>query len=177
MYILFEWLTYKHISVELACVSIGGYLPRDTMQQNSVCCHPLLVSIHLLGAFTLSWPPLPVLYQDLLTPSLYLLPMKSSTSAVVEGIPPVTCHLIEKVRKWKYINLADLLKNHNSSDQLIVGNGQVLSVPDQKPWSSNRVVADIFTWLQVYNIFTAILLYDCQQRNHQRRSSRPGCPK
>ena len=39
-----------------------------------------------------------------------------------------------------------------------VGTGQVLSVPDQKPRGSNRVIVDIFTWLQAYNIFTAILL-------------------
>ena len=84
--------------------------------------------------------------------------MKSSTIVVEEGIPPVSCRLIEKVRKWEYINLADLLKDHNSSDQFIVVNGQVLSVPDQKLRISNRAIADIFTWLQAYNIFTAILL-------------------
>ena len=84
--------------------------------------------------------------------------MKSSTIVVAEGIPPVSCCLIEKVRKWEYINLADLLKDHNSSYQFIVVNGQVLSVPDQKLRSRNRVIADIFTWLQAYNIFTAILL-------------------
>ena len=84
--------------------------------------------------------------------------MKSSTLVVAEGIPPVTCCLIEKVTKCEYINFADLLKGHNSSDQLIVVNGQVLSVPNQKPQSSNRVIANIFILLKAYNIFTSILL-------------------
>ena len=139
------------------------------MQQDSVCGHSLFF-IHFLGAFTLSWPHLPVdttlsgsgdttSHMSTGLPVIqYPLPMKSSTVVVAEGIPPVTCRLIEKVRKWEYINLADLLKDHNSSDQLIVVNGQVLSVPDQKPRNSNRVITDIFTWLQAYNIFTAILL-------------------
>ena len=71
--------------------------------------------------------------------------------------PSVNC-LVEKVRKWDYVNLADLLKDHNSPDQLIVINGQILSVPDQKPCSNNRVIGNIYTWIQAYNIFTAILL-------------------
>ena len=169
MYILLEWLTYQHIVVKLACVTIGAHLPRDMLQQDNVCGQPPLF-IHLLGAFTLSWPHLPVdttlsgsgdttSHMSTRLPVIqYPLPMKSCTIVVAEGILPVTCCLIEKVRKWEYINLADLLKDHNSSDQFIVVNGQVLSVPDQKLRSSNRVIADTFTWLQAYNIFTAILL-------------------
>ena len=63
-----------------------------------------------------------------------------------------------EVRKCEYVNLADLLKDHNSSDQVIVINGQILSVPDQKPCSNNRVIGNIYTWIQAYNIFTVILL-------------------
>ena len=134
-----------------------------------VCDYPPFF-IHLLGAFTLSWLHLPVdttlsgsgdttSHMSTRLPVIqYPLQMKSSTLVVAEGIPLVTCRLIEKVRKWEYINLADLLKDHNSSNQFIVVNGQVLSIPDQKHRSSNRVIADIFTWLQAYNIFTATLL-------------------
>ena len=39
-------------------------------------------------------------------------------------------HLVEKVRKWEYVNLVYLLKDQNFPDQLIVINGQILSVPD-----------------------------------------------
>ena len=34
-----EWITYQHIAVELACLNIGARLPRDMMQQDSVCGH------------------------------------------------------------------------------------------------------------------------------------------
>ena len=42
----------------------------------------------------------------------------------------MSCHLVEKVRKWEYVNLVDLLKDQNFPDQLIVINGQILSVSD-----------------------------------------------
>ena len=127
-------------------------------------------SSHLLGSFTLSWPHLPVDMTLLgsgdttshmstgLPVIQYPLSTKSSTFVVAEGIPPVSSCPVEKVRKWDYVNLADLLKDHNSPDQLIVINGQILSVPDQKPCSNNRVIGNIYTWIQAYNIFTAILL-------------------
>ena len=57
---------------------------------------------------------------------------------------PSACHLVEKLRKWEYVNLADLLKDHSSPDQFIVINGQILSVPDQKPRSSNRVIDNFY---------------------------------
>ena len=127
-------------------------------------------SSHFLGAFTLPWPHLPVdttlsgsgdttSHMSTGLPVVqYPLPTKSSAVVVAEGIPPVSCRLVEKVRKWEYVNLADLLKDHNSPDHLIVINGQILSVPDQKPYSSNQVIGDIYTWIQAYNIFKAILL-------------------
>ena len=43
MYILLEWLSYQHVAVELACVTIGACLSRDTVQQDSVCGHLLIV--------------------------------------------------------------------------------------------------------------------------------------
>ena len=70
----------------------------------------------------------------------------------------MTCHLVEKVRQWEYINLTYLLKDHNSHDQLFAVIGHVLSVTDQKPHSSTRVINDIFACLQAYTVFTAILL-------------------
>ena len=74
------------------------------------------------------------------------------------GYSPSACHLVEKVTKWEGVNLADLLKDHSSPDQLIVINGQILSVPDQKPCSINRVIGNIYIWIQACNVFTAILL-------------------
>ena len=71
---------------------------------------------------------------------------------------PVTCHLVEKARQWEYINLTYLLKDHNSHDQLIAVIGHVLSVTDQKSHRSTGVINDIFTCLQAYTVFIAILL-------------------
>ena len=77
---------------------------------------------------------------------------------VAEGIPPVACRLVDKVRKWEYINLGDLLKDHSSPEQLVLVNGQVLSIQfGQKPQSS-RAITDILTWLQAFSVFSAILL-------------------
>jgi len=47
-------------------------------------------------------------------PNLYPSPTrpKLPTVVVAEGVPPVSCHLVEKIRKWEFINMADLLKEN-----------------------------------------------------------------
>ena len=37
---------------------------------------------------------------------------KLPTVVVVEGLPPVTCRVVDRIRKWEYVNLADLLGDH-----------------------------------------------------------------
>ena len=118
MYILLEWLTYQHVAVDPGLCNYWGMLVPGIQCSKIVCVVISLYSSHLLGALLQSWPHLPVdttlSWTDDTTPHMstalpviqYSLPMKSSTLVVAEGIPPVTCCLIEKVIKWEYINLS-----------------------------------------------------------------------
>ena len=54
-------------------------------------------------------------------------PSKTATVVVTEGIPPVLCQLVEKIWKWEYINLMDLLKDP-TTEQLVVVNGQLVAM-------------------------------------------------
>ena len=125
---------------------------------------------HFSGTVTITWPSLPVdtslsssgltaTHISTGTPLLQCpMPARTSTVVVAEGIPPVACRLVDKIRKWEYINLGDLLKDHTSPEQLVFVNGQVLPIQcGQKPQSS-RVITDILTWLQAFSVFSAILL-------------------
>ena len=87
------------------------------------------------------------------------LPAVQSTATLVvvaEGIPPVSCKLVDKIKKWEYIDLATLLDDHSTSDQVALLNGQltVVSSNSQRRRQANAI-SDVLTWLQA---FTAILV-------------------
>ena len=85
------------------------------------------------------------------------LPSKAATAVVSEGIPPVSCRLVEKIRKWEYVNLMDLLKDP-ATKHLVLVNGQLMALrTDQRPRSS-KTITDIFTWLRAFSVFMAVLL-------------------
>ena len=74
-------------------------------------------------------------------PSSYS-PSASTLVVVAEGIPPVSCKLVEKIRKLKYVDLSTLLGNNPSLDQLTLINGQlaVVSSTSQKHHQSKPVL-------------------------------------
>ena len=92
------------------------------------------------------------------------LPSSSKTTMVVvtEGIPPVALNLVEKICRWEYIDLADLLKGPHGKDQQqwMIVSGQVVFTPRQKTTLS------ITRWLKVYSIFQQS---SCHQQKQLRR--------
>ena len=82
---------------------------------------------------------------------------KPPTVVVTEGIPPVPCRMVNRVRKWEYVNLADLLGDH-SPDHLTIINGQVIAVTSAGTPRRSCTISDIMTWLQAFSIPTAILV-------------------
>jgi len=85
------------------------------------------------------------------------LPSKAATVVVAEGIPPVSCRLVEKIRKWEYVNLMDLLKDP-STEHLVLVNGQLMAMRTNQRPRSSKAIPDIFSWLQAFSVFMAILL-------------------
>ena len=75
---------------------------------------------------------------------------------VAEGVPPVSCRLVDKIRKWEYVNFADLLRDNDGKDPYFtLVNGQLVAVNRQ---SSSKAPLSILKWLQAFNIFMAVLL-------------------
>ena len=68
------------------------------------------------------------------------------SSIVAEGMPPIPVKLIEKIRKWEYVDLVCLLEDHNTHPVsfTLIEAGQW--VPEQQKRRKPRT--DIFTWIQ-----------------------------
>ena len=82
---------------------------------------------------------------------------KLPTIVVAEGLPPVTYHVVDRIRKWEYVNLADLLGNHTPNHLTII-NGQVIAVSTEGSAKKSRTFTTILSWLQPFSILTAILV-------------------
>ena len=84
----------------------------------------------------------------------------SSLVVVAEGIPPIPHKLVEKIRKWEYVDLASLLDvhDHSTADQVAILNGQLTVVNATSQRRCQKNISDILTWLQAFAIFTAILV-------------------
>ena len=164
-------------------MDVGGMLPSSLWGSHFVSqgCQVVINSVytvHLqfpssyspLGAPTLTWPSLPVDTSlsgsggssyimssgvPLLQSSSF--PSKTATVVVTEGIPPVSCRLVEKIQKWEYINLMDLLKDP-TTEQLVVVNGQLVTMRADQRSRSSKSTPDIFQWLQAFSVFSAVLL-------------------
>jgi len=81
---------------------------------------------------------------------------KSATVVVTEGVPTVPCRLVDKIKKWEFVNMAELLKDNNGKDpQFMVVNGQLVAVHRH---SSSKTPLSILQWLKAFNIFMAVLL-------------------
>ena len=78
---------------------------------------------------------------------------------MAEGIPPVSHKLVEKIRKWEYIELSSLLEDHYPPDQMALFNGQLMVVSSfSQRCRQAAVISDILSWLQAFSIYTAILV-------------------
>ena len=84
-------------------------------------------------------------------------PVVSSPSAVVaEGMPPIPVKLIEKIRKWEYVDLSCLLDDHTTYPVSFSLNEAGHWVPDQRKKKSQ--ISDIFSWVRAYSRYMAVLL-------------------
>lgn len=88
----------------------------------------------------------------------------SSTSSplviVSDGIPPLPTKLVEKIRRWEYIDLSKLItedtNDHVTSTMVI--NGQVVTVEPIPQAHRRHSQLDIITWMEAYSKFLAVLV-------------------
>ena len=85
----------------------------------------------------------------------------TSSVLVADGIPPIPLKVLEKIRRWEYIDLATLLANDTPDDSssTVVFNGQVLVVsPSTNPTKKRKIALDIQSWSQAYSMYAAALI-------------------
>ena len=99
------------------------------------------------------WPVESLPFERLKTPP--------SSLIVVEGIPPIQASLIEKIRRWEYIDLAKLLGSQDSTDgvtPVVIQGHLVMMEPNSRGQRKQPSVNDVLSWMQAYSRFMAVLL-------------------
>lgn len=91
-------------------------------------------------------------------------PMKGpSTALVAEGIPPISARLLEKIRKWEYVELSDILAEtqHKAEEDQFSLNGpqnQIILVQSADQLRKKRKqITDMESWLQAFSVLAAAL--------------------
>ena len=80
---------------------------------------------------------------------------------VVEGIPPIQSKLVEKMRRWEYVDLLKLLGGSDpaSEEAAMIVEGQIVKLgAPQGGHRKQSAINNIFTWLQVFAKFMAVML-------------------
>ena len=116
----------------------------------------------LLPVNPLLAPPVtsvPSLNLPLGAPQVEQIQTTSPMVIVAEGMPPIQTKLIEKMRRWEYVDLSKLLGDSDPilDEASVVIEGQQLrmEVPQR---NQRRQIKDILTWLEAYSRFMAVLL-------------------
>ena len=90
--------------------------------------------------------------------------IKNPTSIIADGIPPIPTTLLEKIRRWEYIDLATLtgeqIQNRDDPVNFGFSGNQVLIESIDRTPKKRKAVSDIFTWIQAYSILMVALTSD-----------------
>ena len=89
-------------------------------------------------------------------------PNTPSPSVIVsDGIPPLPTKLVEKIRRWEYIDLSKLATeedvDHNVSSTVVI-NGQVVVVEPTPQPRCHHPQLDIVSWSEAYAKYLAVLV-------------------
>ena len=87
-------------------------------------------------------------------------PTSGSSTVIKEGLPPIPTKLVERIRKWEYVDLAQLLDDNRQPEgyTLQPSTGTQILVLDQDQVQCRRKqITDIFTWLKAFSHYMAVL--------------------
>ncbi len=76
-----------------------------------------------------------------------------------EGLPPVPTKLAEKIRKWEFVDMAELLPEFwgSPSGARLEATGQPGGTATLAPQRRRRKVTDIVSWIQCYATYVGVL--------------------
>lgn len=107
-------------------------------------------------------PPLPTLHS--VGDALGLAGESRATILIAEGLPPIQTKLLEKIRRWEFVDLALLLHDSTSrSDEFLLqqrGERVVLVQSVEQAQRRRRQIGDILSWTKAFSIYGAALSSD-----------------
>lgn len=79
---------------------------------------------------------------------------------VIEGIPPISVKTVEKIRRWEFVDLANLLISQDPRDDtfLFVNNEVYEHKTISRSHGKSPVINNIVMWLTAYARFMAVIL-------------------
>ena len=83
-----------------------------------------------------------------------------ATVLISEGLPPIQVKLLEKIRRWEFVDLALLLHDPSSrlEELLLQQKGEVMIVQSvEQAQKRRKQIVDIFTWSKAFAIYGAAL--------------------
>ena len=82
------------------------------------------------------------------------------STVIAEGLPPLPTKLIERIRRWEYVDLAFLLDDHRQPESFTFqpsGCGQILVIDQEQAQRRRRQITDILSWLKAFSCYMAVL--------------------
>ena len=83
-----------------------------------------------------------------------------SSTVINKGLPPIPTKLVERIRKWECVDLAQLLDDYRQPEgyTLQPSTGEQILVIDQdQVQHCRKQITDIFTWLKAFSRYMAVL--------------------
>ena len=77
-----------------------------------------------------------------------------SSTVINEGLPPLPTKLIDRIRRWEYVDLAQLLDDYRQPEGLTLQpptRGQILVIDQDQMQCRRMQITDIFSWLRAFS--------------------------
>ena len=85
----------------------------------------------------------------------------SATSLVAEGLPPIPTKIVEKIRRWEFVDLALLLQDASSkSEELLLqqhGSQVMIFQSVEQAQKRKKQIGDIVSWARAFSIYAVVL--------------------
>lgn len=80
---------------------------------------------------------------------------------ICEGIPPIATKLMEKIRRWEYVDLASLISDPSfKPDEIsLPQNNQIVFIQSvDQIQRKQKQITDLTSWLQAFTVHSAVLV-------------------
>uniref|UniRef100_A0A1X7VK69 Uncharacterized protein n=1 Tax=Amphimedon queenslandica TaxID=400682 RepID=A0A1X7VK69_AMPQE len=81
-----------------------------------------------------------------------------STMLITEGLPPIPVKILERIKRWEFVDLSQLIQDpEDSLMQHQSPEGVVIFQSMEHAQRRRKSISNIFTWTKVFSIYTAAL--------------------